>query len=91
MSRLGEIYKQAHEIVLNRYATEKDNLGRSQKWKIELLNEDKKNNRDSGLIQRYINEVEATVDKILSEQHTSEGVSAEPLAPAKPHYDFNPS
>lgn len=83
MSELGNIYKKAHQIVLNRYATEKDRQGRSQAWKVAAINEDKKVGKDTGLIKTYVDEVEATVDRLLSEENKL--VSAEPISPAKPH------
>jgi len=84
VSKLGDLYKKAHQIVLKRYMTEKDEYGRSQVWKVAAINEDKKVSKDTGLIKTYIDEVEATIDKLLSEEAKLE-VSVESISPAKPH------
>jgi hypothetical protein len=44
------------------WETEPDELGRSQKWKIVALREDQESNKDSGIVQSFIREVEETVD-----------------------------
>jgi len=89
MSQLGDLYAEAHRIVLDRYAKEKDKLGRSQVWKIDTLNEDRKADKNTGLVETYIDEVEDIVEKLLAGQLTEKEVvriAAEPMSPAKPHW-----
>jgi hypothetical protein len=88
MSQLGDLYAEAHRIVLDRYAKEKDKLGRSQVWKIDTLNEDRKADKNTGLVETYIDEVEDIVEKLLAGQLTEKEVvriAAEPMSTAKPH------
>jgi hypothetical protein len=88
MSQLGDLYAKAHKIVLDRYAKEKDRLGRSQIWKIDTLNEDRKADKNTGLVETYIDEVEDTVEKLLTGQLTEKEtveIAVEPMSPAKPH------
>jgi hypothetical protein len=64
VSELGDRYKQATEEVLKRYETELDTKGRSQRWKLAAIEEDRKNGRDSGLMKDFAEQVEATVNRL---------------------------
>ena len=98
MSELGDRYKQATQEVLNRYETEKDHLGRCQKWKIAAMEEDRKAGRDSGVLKDFAEEVEKTVTRLESVKSVvatlckeackpskkQREVAAEPIEPASP-------
>jgi hypothetical protein len=64
MSQLGDLYANAHRIVLDRYAKEKDSLGRSQHWKVAAIEEDRRLKHDSHILQSFVEDVEATVDRL---------------------------
>ena len=101
MSELGELYRLSEQIVLQRYTLEKDAQGRSQFWKVAAIEEDRRLGRDTHILQEFVKDIEATVDKLtvkkpiihksssmvehLPQPHT---VAAEPISPASPH---NPS
>ena len=101
MSELGELYRLSEQIVLQRYSLEKDEHGRSQHWKVAAIEEDRRLNRDTSILQEFINDVEKTVDRLTVKTpitHKSSSVSTtvnhvsqshtvadEPLIPAKPH------
>ena len=58
------IYKQAETEVLNRYASQKDSHERSQAWKIKAIEEDRKLNNDSRLLNTFVQEIEEAVDRM---------------------------
>jgi len=64
MSELGERYKLAEQIVLQRYSLEKDEQGRSQHWKVAAIEEDRRLNHDSHVLQSFVEDVESTVDRL---------------------------
>ena len=64
MSELGDLYKQAEEMVLQVYETKPGSNGLSQSWKIAALKEDRISNRRSGIVDQFILDVEATVDRL---------------------------
>jgi hypothetical protein len=64
MTELAERYRLAEEMVLHRYAVEKDEQGRSQEWKISAIAEDRKTKNDSHILKTFAVEVEATVDAL---------------------------
>jgi hypothetical protein len=99
MSELGNRYKQATEQVLHGYDTEKDKLGRSQKWKLSAIEQDRKEGRDSGLMKQFMEDVENTVNRLESVKQVvadlckkaceppkkkQQKVAAEPIEPASP-------
>jgi hypothetical protein len=101
MSELGEIYRLSGQIVLQKYSLEKDEHGRSQFWKVAAIEEDRKASRDSRILQKFVKDIEQTVDKLtvkkstirktsmmVSHSQQPHTVAAEPIAPASPH---NPS
>ena len=64
MSEAGDRYRRAREIVLKRYANEKDALGRSQVWKIDAIDNDTKASVDSGLVNIFVDEVEEAFNQL---------------------------
>ena len=64
MTELASLYKQAEEMVLSGYATLKDDKGRSQSWKLDAIKQDRISNRRSGIVDIFVAEVEATVDRL---------------------------
>ena len=70
MSEAGDRYKRARDIVLKRYATKKDTLGRSQVWKIDAIDNDTKASVDSGLVEIFVDEVEEAYNQ-LERQETA--------------------
>lgn len=101
MSELGDRYRLAEQIVLQKYSLEKDEQGRSQYWKIAAIEEDRRLKRNSHILQSFVEDIEATVDRLTIKtsiinkspsasttiNHVSQShtVAAEPLTPAKPH------
>jgi hypothetical protein len=101
MSELGDRYRLAEQIVLQKYSLEKDEQGRSQYWKVVAIEEDRRLNHDSHVLQSFVEDVEKTVDRLTVKtpithksssvsttvNHVSQShtVAAEPLIPAKPH------
>lgn len=83
MSELGERYKQATSEVLRRYDTEKDKLGRSQKWKLVAIEQDRAEGRDSGLMKQFMEDVEATVNRLESVKEVVANLCKEACKPAK--------
>ena len=98
MSELGELYRLSEQIVLQRYSLEKDEHGRSQHWKVAAIEEDRRLGRDSRILQQFVKDIEATIDKltvkkpithttssktVIHEPHT---VAAEPISPASNHH-----
>ena len=102
---MGEIYHLSEQIILQKYALEKDEQGRSQFWKIAAIEEDRRSGRDTRLLQEFVNDIEVTVDKLTIKKkpviHTASKmvvhepqphtIAAEPIAPASSHGDTNPS
>ena len=100
MSEMGELYKLSEQIVLQKYTLEKDGQGRSQYWKVAAIEEDRRLNRDTSILQEFVNDVEKTVDRLtvktpithkastVTHSQQPHTVAAEPIAPASPH---NPS
>jgi hypothetical protein len=99
MSELGDRYKQATEQVLREYDTEKDKLGRSQKWKLAAIEQDRTQGHDSGLIKQFTEDVETTVNRLESVKEVvatlckkaceppkkkQRKVAVEPIEPASP-------
>jgi hypothetical protein len=66
MSELGDKYKQATEQVLRKYGTDKDSLGRCQKWKLATIKSDRQSDNHSGLMKQFVEDVEATVNRLES-------------------------
>ena len=64
MSKEGDRYKRARDMVLKQYATIKDAKGRSQEWKIEAIESDTKACKDSGLVETFVNEVEDAYNQL---------------------------
>lgn len=64
LSPLGLLYKQAEEMVLQVYETKPGNNGLSQAWKIAALKQDRISSRRSGIVDQFIIDVEATVDRL---------------------------
>jgi len=99
MSELGDRYRLAEQIVLQKYSLEKDARGCSQFWKVAAIEEDRRLKRDSHILQQFAEDVEATVDRLtvktptihkslsVIHNHVSHSpiVAAEPLSPVKPH------
>ena len=98
---MGELYKLSEQIVLQKYTLEKDGQGRSQYWKVAAIEEDRRLNRDTSILQEFVNDVEKTVDRLtvktpithkastmVTHSQQPHTVAAEPIAPASPH---NPS
>jgi hypothetical protein len=101
MSELGDRYRLAEQIVLQKYSLEKDEQGRSQHWKVAAIEEDRRLNHDSRVLQEFVKDIEKTVDRLTIKKSTvhksstmvthsqqPHTVAAEPIAPASPH---NPS
>jgi len=100
MSELGERYKQATEQVLRKYGTDKDKLGRCQKWKLAAIETDRKAGHDSGLMKQFMEDVETTVNNLESvkkvvadlckkacespKKKQRKVVAVEPIEPASP-------
>lgn len=62
MSTLANQYRSAEQLVLNRWATKLDKRGQSQVWKVNAVEEDRKNKRfDSSILSVFSKEVEDTV------------------------------
>jgi hypothetical protein len=64
MSELGDRYRLAEQIVLQKYSLEKDEQGRSQYWKVAAIEEDRRLKHDSHILQSFVEDVEATVDRL---------------------------
>lgn len=100
MSELGDRYKQATGEVLRKYETEKDSLGRCQKWKLAAIEQDRKAGHDSGLMKQFAEDVETTFNRLESvkqvvadlckkaceppKKKQRKVVAAEPIEPASP-------
>lgn len=82
MSELGERYKMAESMVLHRYATEKNEKGHSQAWKIVAINEDRKSGKDSGVMKAFIQDVESTVTLLESAKPIVENLCKEACQPS---------
>jgi hypothetical protein len=64
MSELGDKYRLAEQIVLQRYSLENDKDGHSQKWRVTAIEEDRRLGRDSHILQQFAEDVEKTVDQL---------------------------
>ena len=64
MTLLAELYEQAEKMDLEVYETKPGSNGLSQAWKIAALKEDRISNRRSGIVDQFILDVEATVDRL---------------------------
>jgi hypothetical protein len=62
LSELAQRYQKAEELVMARYASEKDRLGRSQFWKISAIAEDRRKERNTGLMDEFLKDVEQMVN-----------------------------
>ncbi len=58
MSNNSDRYKLAHQIVLTEYSLKKDGKGHSQVWKIKAIESDIKADKNSGVVETFIKEVE---------------------------------
>lgn len=98
MTESGNRYKTSTEIVLKKWATEKDEHGRSQNWKIEAFQKDRSEHvENSSVIKEFVKEVEKMVDSleniipkkvkptVVQQQTSSVPISAEPIKPASPN------
>jgi hypothetical protein len=83
MSELGDKYKRATEQVLHGYDTDKDKLGRSQKWKLTAIEQDKATGRDTGLMKQFIEDVEVAVNRLESVKEVVANLCKEACKPAK--------
>lgn len=83
MSELGERYKQATSEVLRKYETEKDKLGRCQKWKLAAIEADRKAGHDSGLMKQFMEDVETTVNRLEEIKQVVAGLCKEACKPSK--------
>ena len=100
MSEMGDRYKQADEIVLKRYVTEKGDRGQSQVWKIKQIADDRAAGKDSSVLQLHMLAVEKQVDtmeavkpiivKLCQEAcktSSKQPVTTGPIEPATPPTD----
>ena len=71
MTELANLYKQAEEMVLSGYATLKDKRGLSQAWKLDAIKLDRISSRRNGIVDIFVEDVEATVSRL---QKTGEEV-----------------
>ncbi|SRR6266404_1617097 len=62
MTKIANQYRSAEQLVLNRWASKMDKSGRPQAWKVQAVEEDRKNKRfDSSILSVFSKEVEDTV------------------------------
>lgn len=101
VSELGDRYRQATNEVLKQYETEKDGLGRCQKWKLAAIESDRISGNDSGLMKQFMEDVEATVNRLeaaknvvatLCKEACKSSKKSKPMAvqPAKPAEPIHP-
>lgn len=75
MSQLADDYKFAESVVLDGYSKTLDSSGRSQKWKIEAIKEDRKNGKyDSFIMKEFVKDVEQKMDLMNSMLHSAKEV-----------------
>ena len=92
MSETASKYKLAEEMVLTRWATERDSKGQCQKWKVKAVKDDRANKVDSGVLDLLVEEIEKIVTALETvptvfdsnknpDVSAREKVSVEPITP----------
>lgn len=93
---LAETYREARRLVLKKYLTQPDKMGRSQVWKIAAIEEDCKTDKESTLVNQFLVDIDLVVANLVeSERPTSSitkisivkpkhEISVSPVSPATP-------
>ena len=69
---LADDYKLVESLVLDGYRKNPDSNGRSQKWKIDAITEDRKaKNYDSNVMREFVQEIERKMDSLKSLSKTA--------------------
>lgn len=81
---MGDRYKLAAGMVLAHWGNMKDNMGRSQVWKIDAYHKDIAAGHESSIVKEFVSEVEKNVNILIATKPVVEQLCKKACENTKP-------